>query len=346
MSTGRNLTVHSVSQLEWGSIGPSFRDFTYEQSLTYSLPAAERIGAKAEFVVLKRDDRIVAAACLRIKTLPGLRRGIAWIAAGPLTQSLTGASEDLGDVLKTLRHYVCRQRGHILRLRLPVDTGLDPAEITALAVGAGFSETDRAAPYRTVLINLKQGEEALMRGLHGKWRNALRNALKRGISLDRGSMSELSGRFEALYNDVRSAKGFQPDIPPDFYYHLDGPDFDHDVLIARQGDEDLATITIGRSGGTLVYLFGATPKAGRRLNAGYFVMWHAILIGCSEGAATLDLGGVDEESNPDVARFKRRTGGVEVSAGGPFQAMPDGPIPRLILAAEGIRKRMRQTASR
>jgi len=88
----------------------------------------------------------------------------------------------------------------------------------------------------------------------------------------------------------------------------------------------------------MTYLFGGTPEAGRRLNAGYFVMWNAILIGLAEGMDSFDLGGINEERNPDVTRFKRRTGGAEMLAPGPFQVQPAGPVPRLILMAEVLRK--------
>lgn len=332
------LTVRNVPVEAWPQVTKHFQDLTYEQTLTYSVAAAHRIGARTEFLVLEKDDRPVAAACLRIKTLPGLGRGIAWIASGPLIQPIMGPSGDLCSILIVLRDHVCKKHGHILRLRLPISAGLDSEALSDLTLDAGFVETDRAAAYRTVLIDLKPGEEALMRGLHGKWRNALRNALKNGIELDRGPLSELSGRFAALYDAVQTVKGFQPDIPPDFYYQLYGPDFKHEVLIAHRDGKDLATITIGRAGRRMVYLFGATPEAGRRLNAGYFVMWNAILIGLTEGMDTFDLGGINEEINPDVTRFKRRTGGKEILAPGPFQARLTGPASRLILMAESLKK--------
>jgi len=335
------LTLRDISAETWVQVAAGFQDLGYEQTLAYNAAAALRIGAKTEFVVLEKDNRPVAAACLRIKTPPGLKRGIAWIASGPLIQPAAGPGADLRAVLMTLRDHVCGKKGHILRLRLPIITGLNPAALTTLAADLGFTKTDSASTYRTVLIDLRPGEEAVMRSLHGKWRNALRNALKNGMELDRGPMSEFSERFAALYDPVRRAKGFQPDIPPDFYYQLNGPDFDHDVLIARRNGTDLAAITIGRAGHAMVYLFGATPEAGRRLNAGYFVMWNAILIGLAEGMDMFDLGGIDELGNPDVTRFKRRTGGAEESAAGPFQAVPPGPMPRLIMMAEALRKRLK-----
>ena len=44
----------------------------------------------------------------------------------------------------------------------------------------------------------------------------------------------------------------------------------------------------------------------------------------------VDLGGIDPDANPDVTRFKRRTGGLELAAPGPFEARPARMLSGLI----------------
>ncbi|WP_424831775.1 lipid II:glycine glycyltransferase FemX [Ruegeria sp.] len=338
--TPNQLSLRPVAPEDWPRISGLFSDLTYEQSLTYAQAAADRIGASAEFVALyDAQDIPIAAACLRIKKIPVLNRGIAWIAAGPLT-CVAGqpepSAEMLGAILSKLRDHA-RAAGHILRLRFPVQ--VNPAE-DAVAQ-AGFASTDKAATYRTVLINPDQDEEDLMRALHGKWRNPLRNALKADLGLETGSILDLSDRFTHLYEQVRDAKGFQPDIPPEFYYALSGPDFDHDVLIARKDGEDIGAMTIGCSGSTATYLFGATSDAGRRLNAGHYLMWQAMLYCRERGIKCFDLGGIDPEANPSVTRFKLRTGGADAIAAGPYEARPAGPGAALVNFAETLHKKLK-----
>lgn len=334
------LSVKVLSEQEWPALSARFRDLTYEQSLTYARAAAKRIGATTEFVALyDAQETPVAAACLRIKRIPVLNRGIAWIAAGPLTASndLPEPGPDtLCSILLGLRDHV-HSAGHILRLRFPVHAS--PAE-DAIA-RAGFTPTERAAPYRTVLIDPDQQDDDLMRALHGKWRNPLRNALKAGLELETGPISDLSGRFSRLYEQVRDAKGFQPDIPPEFYYALSGQDFDHDVLIARKDGEDIGAMTIGVSGPNATYLFGATSEAGRKLNAGHYLMWQSMLYCRERGVKCFDLGGIDAEANPSVTRFKLRTGGADVTAAGPYEARPSGLGAGLIDLAETLHKNLR-----
>ncbi len=338
------LTLKTVTQSDWPSISAAFRDLTYEQSLTYASAAAARIGAEAQFVTLTDNSgQHVAAACLRFKRIPGLGRGIAWIAAGPLVQrrgQSDASAEDLRAVLAALRAHA-QTTGNILRLRFPALAQYDPATLGLMATQEGFEPTTRAASYRTVIVDCDQNEDTLMRALHGKWRNPLRNALKAGLGFEHLPILEGAERFDTLYREVQAVKGFDPDIPPAFYYALDGADFTHEVLIARKHGVDIAGMTIGRAGENAVYLFGATTDAGRHLNAGHYLMWQSILRCRALGMKSLDLGGIDPDANPSVTRFKQRTGGTDTVAAGPFEFRPGGLTSTLIGVAETTHTRLK-----
>lgn len=348
MSSVPPLSVQVVPDRNWPDISAAFEDLTYEQSLTYGLAAARRIGAEATFVTLSEPGgNAVAAACLRVKRIPGLRRGIAWIAAGPLMLRRGRAAPDgdsIAAILDALRSHA-RNTGHVLRLRFPASTRLDTALLDSMAAREGFAVTDKSPRYRTVIADCGKDEAALMSALHGKWRNPLRNALKAGLELDCAPFAECRDRFDSLYREVRHLKGFNPDIPPEFYYALDGPDFDHEVLFARKDGSDIGAMTIGRAGQNGVYLFGATPETGRRLNAGHYLMWQAILRCRDLGLGALDLGGIDPVANPSVTRFKQRTGGTELSAAGPYEYRPPGAASLLIGVAETLHTHIRRLRS-
>jgi len=340
---GEPFVVRTVSSDSWPEISRKFRDLTYEQSLTYSIAAANRIGASPEFLSVETSSgKVMAAAATRLRKIPGLGRGIVWIPSGPLlvpTDSNEPSAESLGATLDALRNHYVRKAGHILRLRLPAISKVDRTDIFAKH---GFTPTKNALAYKTVLIDLSKPEETLWKGLHGKWRNPLRNAMKAGIEIDHLPFAQCHDRFFPLYNQVRQAKGFEPDIGPEFYKDLTGPDFEHDTLIAHKDGSDIGTMTIGRVGTSSVYLFGATPDAGRKLNAGYLLMWHAMLWAAKQGCDWFDLGGISATENPSIARFKLRTGGDEISAIGPYEARAKGLGPSSILMAEQIHKRLKR----
>lgn len=337
-----SLTIRPVTAADWPGIVAQFRDLGFEQTTSYAGPAAARIGASVEYLVIETQGRTVAAAALRIKRIPGLGRGIAWCPGGPLTRTNTGdAPVDPVAVLQCLRAYVVDDQKHVLRLRLPVLAEYSVEEAEGMAQAAGFAPTDRAAAYQTILVDLDRDEDALLASLHGKWRSPLRATLKAGITLEEGSYAAFYDRFRVLYDEVQEAKGFDPVISPDFYRTVEGSDFDHRILIATKDGQDLGAITVGLAGQGAVYLFGATAEAGRRLNAGYYLTWQGLIMAKSRGCAAYDLGGIDPDDNPTVTRFKRRTNGDEARAT-PWEARPAGLSGAMITGLEALRSKLKR----
>ena len=338
------VILRTISETEWPAYAQQFRDLSFEQSLTYGRAATARIGGKLRCVVLERNGHPVAAAQVRIKTLPGLGRGIAWIASGPLLLPLEGPMPEpavIADVFTALRQEFALRQGHVLRLRLPGIAFHDNDAITKIANATGFAPTDRAPVYRSIAIDLSQDEPALMAALNGKWRTDLRYAQKSGLTLEAGNGPDMQARFLVLFRDIQAAKGFAPDITPEFHFALSGPDLGYDILIITKDGQDLAGIVIGTSGHCTVYLFGATAEAGRTLRAGYMLTWEGIRLSQSRGMHWYDLGGVDFEENPDVARFKDRMNGKTINAAGPYETHSGGPIAHLIKALEALRAKLR-----
>lgn len=340
---GGPLTLAPVAPADWPALAAGFADLGFEQGATYAAAAARRIGARVEYRVLRDGaGRPVAAAAVRVKTVPGLGRGIAWIAAGPLVRPGATPPPDAGRlaaILAAFRADYAGRQGHVLRLRLSGTAFVPPATMAEAARAAGLAPTRRAPPYRSYILPLDRDEAATMAALDGKWRTDLRFALKSGMTVDRGRGAALAGRFLALFGPVQQAKGFAPDIPPGFHTPLDGPDYAVETFIAHKDGQDLAGIVTGRCGAGATYLFGATADAGRPLRAGYLVQWEGIAAARAAGCRWYDLGGVDAGANPDVARFKARMGGLPVLAEA-WEAVP-GAAGRLVLALEGLRARLK-----
>lgn len=344
-----SLTVRQVVDTDWPAYAQQFRDLSFEQSLTYGRAATARIGGKLRCLVLERDGHPVAAAQVRIKTLPGLGRGIAWIASGPLLWPLDGPAPEpavIAEVFAVLRAELALRQGHILRLRLPGIAFHDQDEIATIAKATGFAPTDRAPVYRSIAIDLQQDETALMAALNGKWRTDLRYAQKSELTLEAGNSPDMQARFLVLFRDIQAAKGFAPDITPEFHFALSGPDLNtdlnYDILIITKDGQDLAGIVIGSSGRCTVYLFGATAEAGRALRAGYMLTWEGVRLSQRRGMDWYDLGGVDFDENPDVARFKDRMNGRKIEAAGPYETHSGTPIAHLIKGVETLYAKLRR----
>jgi hypothetical protein len=332
-----NYVVRPIADAEWPEIAALFRDLSYEQTRAYSEAAAGRIGASSMPVIVARaDGSLVAFAALRIKTIPVLGRGMAWAPSGPIVLPEGRPEpdrEELSAILLALRREFVEVQGHILRIRLSGTAMRGTAEVAVAAETAGFERAARPKPYRSVALDLSQSSESLQQALNSKWRSDLRFALKSELSVEKGQGPEFERRFLKLYETVRRVKGFSPDIPPEFHFPLSSSDYNVDVMLARKNGEDLAGIVVGSCARSSTYLFGATAVAGRPLRAGYALQWAAILAAQSRGCLWYDLGGIDAENNPDVARFKERMNGEPIFAE-VWQAVPAGPAGSLIRGLE------------
>lgn len=342
----RVMQIRPLDTASWSAFASQFDDLTFEQTAEYARPAAARIGGQAQFLALEEDGRPVAGAALRVRSLPGLGRGIAWCPSGPLLLPRDGSApgkERLTAILAALRAELALRRGHVLRLRPSALAFLPAGTLARAAAAAGFAPAPHPRPYRSIALDLRLVEDELMRRLHGKWRTDLRFALKSELELVAGSDAALQTRFMALFEATQAAKGFRPDIPPGFHFPLDGPGYAVEVLLACREGQDLAGIVVGYTAASATYLFGATAPAGRPLRAGYLLQWQALARARARGCLWYDLGGIDATDNPDVTRFKTRTNGAPIEAG-VWQAMPRGPSGPLVLGLERLRARLRGRA--
>jgi hypothetical protein len=338
------LSTRILSATEWPAIAAGFRDLSFEQSLSYAQAAASRIGARTEFVVVERAGQPVAAVVARIKTLPLLGRGIAWLPSGPLVLPGDAAPPDaeaLGEIFTALRQHFVQDAGHILRFRLSGLAWYDPEMVKTVAAAAGFAPSLRAPAYHSIAIDLSLDADTVMMQFSGSWRRQLRYGFKSELTLEQGNSPELQARFLALFRTVQTTKGFAPDISPEFHFDLSGPDYPLDILIATKDGQDTAGIVIGTSGCNAVYLFGATAAAGRDLRAGYFLAWEGVALMRARGHSYYDLGGIDHTANPDVGRFKDGTNGRAILAH-PYEARPVGVIAALIGGLETLHARLKR----
>ncbi len=334
------LRLRPIAPTDWPAISAGFGDLNFEQTLAYSQAGAVRVGAKLDLVGLMESDvtwRAVVA--LRVKTLPGLSRGIAWAPSGPLVQPRSGPAPDramLTALLAAFRQSVVEEQGHVLRLRLPGSSQVD-ADAAHLA---GFTPAPRPRAYHSFALDLSQDKAQLMAALQGKWRTDLRFALKSGLMIDRGQGPVIEARFMILFDRVQAAKSFNPDIPPGFHFPLSGPEYRVETLIAVKDGQDVAGIVTGTCAASSTYLFGATDEPGRPLRAGYLLQWEAIRLAREAGCLWYDLGGVDFNTNPEVSRFKERMNGVPILSE-VWQARPPGLVGGLILGLEALRARVK-----
>lgn len=319
------LRVDEVSESEWRELTAQFADHNFEQTVEYARNSAGRSNASVRLLAVKDAERTVAAACVRLKTFPLLRRGLAYISAGPLLH-LKGERSDADlqqRALAALKHRLVSVEGHILVFRLPIS--LDGAVISDRWLAQNhFAKTGLTRSYRTILVGLDGEEAALRKNLAGKWRTDLNYAQKQGLAIESGDAPRLWTRFLALFGEMHQAKNFDVHVDPRSFMTLPAAPLGLTLLIATQDGHDAAGHVVSILGDTAVYLFGATNDIGRSTKAGYLLNWQSMLLAKDAGCRWYDLGGIDPDNNPGGYRFKSRMGGHDVAALGPYRALPGG----------------------
>jgi len=233
--------------------------------------------------------------------------------------------------------------GLLLRRRLPLagwQALLSRAEVTdaqglraALRLGLRIvnaerpaSATLRAAGFRQILTPAHIAEMALQgdlrAALHPKWRNRLRRAEGAGLTLCHrawtGAPHWLITR-EAVQRRQRRYAALPAPLVAAIARETPGC---ARIIEAWCGPTPVAAMLFLRHGARATYQAGWTSARGRALNAHCRTLFEGARWLAEQGHTTLDLGALDTERQPGLARFKLGTGARARALGGTWLALP------------------------
>jgi len=332
-------TIKEVDKVTWLRLAPTFNDYNYRHAWNFGVACAERIGAVSEHVIIEHSTRgILGLADVRIKKLPFVGGGIAYINGGPLVLK-NGAIDEkiLLDVITALQNEYVSKRKFSLRISPPFFDENRKKIIEPIFSTLGFN--DICQRKKTILLDLSPDLAEIRQNLHQKWRNALNTAEKKDMALRHGKDISFFEQFIPLFNDLITKKAFSVDLGIDFYANVQRQSADTEkfiVTLADHAGHPVAGHVASILGDTCVYLLGATNDAGRKLNAAYLLQWEIIKKAKDMGCRWYDLGGIDHVKNPGVYRFKQRMGGMEVTISGPYEKRATGAKAFLVQVGEKI----------
>lgn len=226
--------------------------------------------------------------------------------------------------------------------RAPLDADRQRTALRQIARGAGVLiatpgtvAADRPAPQgpgmialmtaaHHAVLDLGPGRGALRAGLGAKWRNRLVRAEAAPISVSRGRDFGWLLAVEAAQARARGYRG----LPARFAeaWVAAGDDAVNDggyrLYEARAAGVRVAAMLFLTHWPWASYHIGWSGEAGRRLNAHGLILWRAITDLAAEGVAALDLGTVDTEAAPGLARFKIGTGARVAPLGPTLLVLP------------------------
>jgi hypothetical protein len=158
----------------------------------------------------------------------------------------------------------------------------------------------------------------LRKGMAGKWRNRLTAAERAGITPQVGTRATLD-RLILQEMQQRRTRGYRS-LPPQFTAGL--PPETLRIWEWRRAGDMAAAMVFVRHGSSASYHLGWASDAARRQGAHAVMLVAAATALQAEGVRWLDLGAVDTDRAPGLARFKLGTGAALRQLGATVLVLP------------------------
>jgi lipid II:glycine glycyltransferase (peptidoglycan interpeptide bridge formation enzyme) len=179
----------------------------------------------------------------------------------------------------------------------------------------GFGLMPLVTPMHHAIWRLGPHLEA---GLAGKWRNRLRVAERTGVAVTPGSDATLD-RLIAEEAAQRRTRGYRS-LPPAFTHAL--PPECLRLWEWRHNGEIAAAMAFVRHGRSASYHLGWASDVARQPGVHTVMLMAAATALREEGVDWLDLGSVDTDRAPGLARFKLGTGATLHQLGATCLVLP------------------------
>ena len=183
---------------------------------------------------------------------------------------------------------------------------------------AGDAPRFRAHGFRAILtpqhvaeLDLRPPADRRLATQHGKWRNRLRHAERAGLQVDHRPF-DAAKDLQLLDLDAAQQrhKGYRA-LPRAFTlaWAAANPE-DTRLFLARSCGGMISFMLMLLHAPTASYHIGWTGSAGRAASAHHLLLWSAAAWLADHGYGRLDLGPIDTESAPGLARFKIGSGAL------------------------------------
>jgi len=185
---------------------------------------------------------------------------------------------------------------------------------------AGFRKVLSVPTYRTFIIRVDDGEEAILARLRKSYRRDLRKAERNGFVCRESRDTSYCTVLESLYGALRTRKTFRG-LSTEEFNRPQGELCDAERLtynVVELEGEPVSVVLSSNLGRTGIVLLAATSGKGLETGASYVAWFNAAVGAYRAGMRELDLGGIDVVRNPAVAQFKGRMGGYEMTHTGVF----------------------------
>ncbi len=169
-------------------------------------------------------------------------------------------------------------------------------------------------PQATIVIDLQQNEEDILKQMHPKGRYNIRLAEKHGVEIRESTDIDA---FYHLIKQTGNRDGFGVHQKSHYSHFLENLDGSF-MLMATHEKKPIAGLLGVEWNGTCIYYYGASDHTHRQLMAPYLLQWEAMRRAKLHHCHTYDLLGIAppgagrENSWTGITDFKRKFGGTMI----------------------------------
>ncbi len=335
-------SIESVDPYRFNELATRFLDDNYQQHYAYAQAIAQRQHARNELVAIYDSDELLGLACVRIRQLPLIGGGVAYISGGPLTRKNCDDTTGLVRALNALRDEYVDRRKLTLRILAPLGSPTWNRKANEAFEDNGFRIITHARRYQTFVLDLQSSLEDLRDHCSKYWRRNLRRAERRKFVIESSSSSVLMPTICALYERLLKRKGITTYLDVSFFAQLQPQLEEHErfqTTVVKFEGKPVAGLIVSMLGDFCIPVIIATDIIGMRNYATYLLQWHSISVAQEYGFHYYDLGAYDRENCEGVFNFKKGLRGIELNAPGPYEYSGSGLKPLLTSCSESIYRR-------
>ena len=276
---------------------PAWDEFLAAQPTGHHLQSSPWGQLKARFgwqiirILAQEGDQILGGAQILTRRLP-IWGKIGYISKGPVV--LPGRSDVVEVLVDHIEEVARTHRLLVLSIQPPAE---EPLYLDPLAMRDFTPSGFYIVPPTTVLVDLQQTEETILRQMKKKTRYYVRTAMRKGVTAREGTEADLPTFYELMKATATRSDYIHYDL--DYYqeaWRQFAPRGMLKMFFADYQDEPLAAVMIIAFGQWAVYKWGASSDAHRDTMPNYLLQWTAIRWSKHKGCLYYDLGGITPAS--------------------------------------------------
>lgn len=323
----------------WDNSIRVFEDANIYQTWNFAALAQNEKIVKHLAIYTNQD--LIGLVQVRIRTVPILNRGIAYILNGPVWQKKNqeNSLKIFSNILDALRQKFVINQNLLLRIKPYIFS--DRISNFDFIENIKFKRVEKVRQYQTLILYLDKNLDEIRKSFKQKWRNCLNQSERNDLEVSEGNDQKLYMEFLGIYNQMIARKKFKENVDPykmgKMNEELDD-EYKLKIFIAYKDKLPIASIIGSAIGNTGIYLLGASNEIGMKNKGSYLLQWEMIKWLKRKGCQRYDLGGINLDDNPSVYHFKSGITDQEVMGMGTFETYHSELSKRIISFGEFIKR--------